>query len=451
MKSILTEEQDATLNSGEVIHAITSPIHDRILPDLENAKIAIIGLGYVGLPLATAFGGIRDTVGFDIDPARVVSLIEAQDIPGRAAAGDAAALRFSNIESDLADRDIFIVAVPTPVDANRIPDFSPLIAASALVGRAIRPGGLAIFESTVYPGATEDVCVPVIEAHSGLAHNRDFHVGYSPERINPGERERGLADVVKITSGSTPAAAALVDALYRQVVRAGTYPAPSIRVAEMAKVVENVQRDLNIALVNDVALLCHRLEIDSGDVLAAAGTKWNFLPFRPGLVGGHCIGIDPYYLAFKAQAVEHSPDLILAARRVNEVVPLMVADRVLAMLSARDIAVQGARILVLGLSYKENCADVRNTRVIELVGELLARGAEVDIHDPVADAVQSNMLYRCVLRDALDAEYDAVILAVAHDEFLAMGAAGLRKLVRPGGVLFDVKQVLPRDAVDGRL
>jgi len=425
------------------------------LPQLAEARLAVLGLGYVGLPLAVAFGRVRATIGFDIDDARISSLADARDHTGEISADEirgATKLNFTSDANELSRCDVFIVAVPTPIDEYKRPDLRLLEAASLTVGRAIRRGGIAIFESTVYPGATEEICVPIIEHASGLRHNVDFYTGYSPERINPGDKQHRLETIVKVTAGSTPAAADFVDALYREVVGVGTHRASSIRVAEMAKVIENTQRDLNIALVNEVALICHRLGIDTGEVLAAASTKWNFLPFRPGLVGGHCIGVDPYYLTHKAQSVGYHPEVILSGRRINDGMAAHVAQRVTKLLSRRRVHVAGADILVLGLAFKENCADVRNTRVADLVSELLGFDAEVDIHDPRVDPAEAQREYGFEMLPALGQKhYDAVILAVAHAEFVALGATGIRALCKPGGVLFDIKHMLPKDAVDDRL
>lgn len=428
---------------------------DAALPHLADARLAVIGLGYVGLPLAVAFGRVRATLGFDTNAQRIEALIAAHDHTGEMSAEQiraATKLRFSAAADELGGCDVFVVAVPTPIDEYKRPDTRLLEAASLSVGRAIRRGGVAIFESTVYPGATEEICVPIIERASGLQHNVDFYTGYSPERINPGDRQHRLESIVKVTAGSTPAAAEFVDALYGEVVTAGTHRASSIRVAEMAKVIENTQRDLNIALINEVALICHRLGIDTGEVLAAAGTKWNFLPFRPGLVGGHCIGVDPYYLTHKAQAIGYHPEVILSGRRINDSMPVQIAQRITKLLARRRVHVAGASVLVLGLAFKENCSDLRNTRVADLVAELLGYDAEVDIYDPRVDAADAQREYGFELLPKLAAKrYDAVVLAVAHDEFVALGASGIRALCKPGGVLFDVKNVLPRDAVDDRL
>ena len=426
-----------------------------VLPAPETARVAVLGLGYVGLPLAAAFARLQPTLGFDIDTRRVDALRAGVDHTQELSEDDFATLTHLSLSADAADlagNDVFIVTVPTPIDAAKRPDLRPLEAASRSVGRAIRRGGVAIFESTVYPGATEEICVPIIERESGLRCNVDFHVGYSPERINPGDRQHRLETILKITSGSTPEAAAFVDALYRRIVTAGTHLAPSIRVAEAAKVIENTQRDLNIALVNEFALIFHKLGIDTGDVLAAAGTKWNFLPFRPGLVGGHCIGVDPYYLTHKAQEVGYYPEVILSGRRVNDGMGAHVAQRVVKRLAQRGLPVAGARVLVLGLAFKENCPDLRNTRVIDVVSEFRSYGAHVDVHDPWVHADEVQAEYGIALTDAPQpGQYDAIVLAVAHREFVALGADGVRAFGKPGAVLFDVRHVLPRDAADERL
>ena len=425
------------------------------LPHPDDLHPAIIGLGYVGLPLAVAFGRQLDTLGFDINAQRIADLQAHQDHTLEVSADELKAtrnLRFSSDPADLADRNVFIVTVPTPIDDARRPDLGPLEAASRTVGRAIRRGGVAIFESTVYPGATEEVCVPIIERESGLRLNEDFFAGYSPERINPGDKAHRLESIMKVTSGSTPAAADFVDALYRRVISAGTHKASSIRVAEAAKVIENTQRDLNIALVNELALIFHRLGIDTSEVLAAAGTKWNFMPFRPGLVGGHCIGVDPYYLTHKAQQIGYHPEVILSGRRINDGMGSHVAQRVIKLMIRRRIHVAQSKVLVLGLAFKENCPDLRNTRVVDVIAELRSCHAEVDVHDPWADAAEARHEYGIELIDApASGQYDAIILAVAHRQFIEMGAARIRALGKPGCVVFDVKQVLPREAVDDRL
>ncbi len=420
-----------------------------------SPTMAIIGLGYVGLPLAVAFGRLGPTVGFDIQHKRVAELQAHHDQTREIAPEqlrEAHQLRFTDDPADLAGCEVFIVTVPTPVDAYKRPDLTALESASRTVGRALPPGGLVIFESTVYPGATEEVCVPLIEAESGLVFNRDFHAGYSPERINPGDKAHRLETIVKVTSGSTPQAAARVDALYRRIIHAGTHCAPSIRVAEAAKVIENTQRDVNIALVNELALLFHRLGIDTGEVLAAAATKWNFLGFKPGLVGGHCIGVDPYYLTHKAQQVGHHPEVILAGRRINDGMGAHVAQRTIKLLAQRNNPIAGARVLVLGLTFKQDCPDLRNTRVVDIVHELRQYNVQVDVHDPWADPAEAAREYALSLVQAPPhGHYDAVILAVAHQQFAALGGTGVRAFTRPGGVVFDVQRLLPQNDVDGRL
>ena len=424
-------------------------------PRTQDIRLAVIGLGYVGLPLAVGFGKYLPTLGFDIDAARVAELKQHRDHTLETTADEfkaATQLAFSADAAELAACNTFIVSVPTPIDDAKRPDLTPLEAASRTVGRAIRRGGVVVFESTVYPGATEEVCVPIIERESGLRYNVDFFAGYSPERINPGDREHRLETILKVTSGSTPEVADFVDALYRRVVTAGTHKASSIRVAEAAKVIENTQRDLNIALINELALIFHRLGIDTREVLDAAGTKWNFLPFRPGLVGGHCIGVDPYYLTHKAQQIGYHPEVILSGRRINDGMGEHVAQRVLKLMVQRRIHAAQARVLVLGLAFKENCPDLRNTRVIDVVNEFRNYHADVDVHDPWVDATQARREYGLELvQELVPGAYDAVVLAVAHRQFVEMGAQKIRALGKPGAVLFDVKQVLPREAVDDRL
>lgn len=419
-----------------------------------HARIGVIGLGYVGLPLTVAFGQHLPTLGYDIDAARVLELQQGRDHTLEVEARELTAAvhaRYSADPAALADCTIYIVTVPTPIDAHEQPDLGPLRSASALIAGVLKPGDLVIYESTVYPGTTEEVCVPLLEAGSGLRFNQDFHCGYSPERINPGDRQRRLPDIRKITSGSTPEVAAVVDALYARIITAGTWPAPSIRVAEAAKVIENIQRDVNIALVNELALIFDRLGIDTQDVLDAAGSKWNFLPFRPGLVGGHCIGVDPYYLLHKSESVGYHPDLIHTARQVNNRVGAHVAERVLSLLDARGIARAQARVLVLGVTFKENCPDLRNSRALELAQALQAAGTEVQVQDPwVGSAALAGSGVTLVdVPEPL--AYDAVVLAVAHDRFCQMDTDAIRALLRPGGVVYDVKSVWPREAVDDRL
>ncbi len=417
----------------------------------EGTVVGVLGLGYVGLPLAVEFGKRFATRGFDVDSRRIAELQAGRDATRELAEAEIAAatrLVFRERIDALRGCDVFVVAVPTPIDDEKRPDLSALQDASRLVGQVIQRGNVVVFESTVYPGATEEVAVPLVEAESGLVCNRDFFAGYSPERINPGDKEHRLPDVVKITAGSTPETAAFVDALYRRIVAAGTHSAPDIRTAEAAKVIENIQRDLNIALVNEFAMIFNRLGLDTEAVLQAAGSKWNFQAFRPGLVGGHCIGVDPYYLAAKAQAAGCNPELLLAGRRINDGMPRYVAERLEERMARASIAVAGARILVMGLAFKENCADVRNTKVADVIAALRERGARVDVFDPCvdADSVDENLL-------AMPAPgvYDAVLVAVAHDAFRELGAARIRAFGKPRSVVFDVKHLLPAGAVDGRL
>ncbi|MEX1826143.1 nucleotide sugar dehydrogenase [Luteibacter sp. CQ10] len=420
-----------------------------------DPRIGIVGLGYVGLPLAVEFGKHFDTLGFDIDPARIAELRAGRDhtmeVDATALAA-AARLRYSGDLADLAGCNVYVVTVPTPIDEAQRPDLGPLEKACRMLGGMLRRGDLVIFESTVYPGTTEEVCVPILEEGSGLAFNVDFHCGYSPERINPGDHARRVVDIRKLTSGSTPEAAERVDALYRTIIRAGTHKTSSVRIAEAAKVIENVQRDVNIALVNELALIFNRLGIDTGEVLEAAGTKWNFLPFRPGLVGGHCIGVDPYYLTHKAEVTGYHPELILAARRINSRMGTYVADRVIRLMSERRLHIVDARVLILGFAFKENCPDLRNTRVIDIVRELRQSMAHVDVYDPWVDAHDCEREYGVRPVEAIDeGAYDAVIVAVAHDEFRAFGAERIRGFGKPGAVVYDVKSVLPQHEVDGRL
>ncbi|OBY25215.1 Vi polysaccharide biosynthesis UDP-N-acetylglucosamine C-6 dehydrogenase TviB [Leisingera sp. JC1] len=418
-------------------------------------KICVIGLGYVGLPLAAAFGQHRKVMGFDIDPSRIAELRKGEDRTRELEAEELAAaefLRFTSDPAEIADCSIYIVTVPTPVDASHRPDLSPLLAASAVVGGVLKPGDLVIYESTVYPGATEEDCVPVLEARSGLKFNVDFFAGYSPERINPGDKQRRLKDVVKVTSGSTPEVAERVDALYREVVTAGTHKAASIRVAEAAKVIENSQRDINIALVNELAKIFNKMGIDTQAVLEAAGTKWNFLPFRPGLVGGHCIGVDPYYLTHKAEQLGYHPEILLAGRRLNDGMGAYVAGEMVKAMLKRGLPVAGARVLVMGLTFKENCPDLRNTRVIDVVRSLEEYGAEVDVYDPHADPDEARAEYGIPLvSEPGQWAYAGVVLAVAHSEFREMGAQAIRALGSEGALIYDLKYVLGPDEADLRL
>ncbi|MDE2279140.1 MAG: nucleotide sugar dehydrogenase [Xanthomonadaceae bacterium] len=426
------------------------------MTDIEQARLAVVGLGYVGLPLALEFGKQFDTLGFDIDAARVAQLRAGTDRTGEASPAELAAashLRYATDLDALRGCNVYIVTVPTPVDAHKRPDFTPLVRASAAIGSVLQRGDVVIYESTVYPGATEEICVPELERASGLRFNTDFTVGYSPERINPGDTQRRLPDIPKITSGSTPETAAFVDALYRRIIRAGTHLAPSLKVAEAAKVIENTQRDANIALINEFALIFHRLGIDTQDVLAAAGTKWNFLPFQPGLVGGHCIGVDPYYLIQKAQSTGYYPDILLACRRINDAMGQQVAAEVVRLMISKGQTIRGSRVLVLGLTFKENCPDLRNTRVVDLVREFASLGARVDVHDPWADAEETRAEYGLdLLPQWPDAGlYDAVVLAVAHRQFREREAGAVRALANARGVVYDIKGVLPRGVADGRL
>ncbi|WP_027079769.1 nucleotide sugar dehydrogenase [Luteimonas mephitis] len=425
------------------------------LPAQDDIRIAVIGLGYVGLPLAASFGRRYRTLGFDIDGGRIAELRQHHDHTLEMSADELRAadkLKFSSDPQALAGCNVFIVTVPTPIDDYKRPDLRPLESASRTVGRAIGRGGVAIYESTVYPGATEEVCVPIIEAESGLKFNQDFFAGYSPERINPGDREHRLETILKVTSGSTPEVADFVDALYASIITAGTHKTSSIRVAEAAKVIENTQRDVNIALINELSLIFHRLGIDTHEVLEAAGTKWNFLPFRPGLVGGHCIGVDPYYLTHKAQQIGYHPDVILAGRRINDSMGSHVAQRVVKLMQQRGFQTTNAKVLVLGLAFKENCPDLRNTRVVDIIRELKSYNADVDVHDPWVASAHAEAEYGLALVDKPEpGRYDAVVLAVAHDRFVALGAEGVRAFARPGAVLFDVKRALPRESVDGCL
>lgn len=420
-----------------------------------SKTIAIIGLGYVGLPLAVEFGKQRPVIGFDIKPDRIQQLREGHDHTREVDGEELAAARhlmFASETEALRGASVFIVTVPTPIDAHKRPDLTPLLRASETVGSVLKKGDIVIYESTVYPGATEEDCVPVLERVSGMTYNVDFFCGYSPERINPGDKAHRLPDIRKVTSGSTPEVAETVDQLYASIVRAGTYKAESIRVAEAAKVIENTQRDLNIALVNELAIIFNRMGIDTDAVLKAAGTKWNFLPFRPGLVGGHCIGVDPYYLTHKAEATGYHPQVILAGRRINDGMGAYVAGQIVKAMLRRRIQVDGARILLLGLTFKENCPDIRNTRVVDIVKELGDYGAVVDVHDPWADPAEARAEYGLELIGPPAREtYDCVILAVAHDTFRSAGSAALRGHGRDPHVFCDLKSVFERAQSDLRL
>jgi UDP-N-acetyl-D-galactosamine dehydrogenase len=420
---------------------------------MSSKSIAVMGLGYVGLPLALALSKAHKTVGFDINNERISRLRRGEDNTGEVSGERLAqaALTLTHSTDDLADIDIYIVTVPTPIDRDRRPDLHPLGAASGLIGETMRPGCIVIYESTVYPGCTEEYCVPILERASGMVYNQDFFVGYSPERINPGDSTRGLADIIKITSGSTPEIASEVDALYRSIIDAGTFPVSSIRVAEAAKVIENTQRDVNIALTNDFAQILKRLSIDTEEVLAAAGSKWNFLPFRPGLVGGHCIGVDPYYLVHRAEQAGYYPEIISASRRLNDQIGKQVAIEVMQIMTQRRLHIVDSRILVLGLAFKPNCSDLRNTLVTDIIGELSDCNANVSVYDPVVVAEEAERELGLKLLSAPGEGYDAVILAVGHDCFRELGSAQIRSLCKHGGVLYDSTYLLSSKEVDGRL
>jgi UDP-N-acetyl-D-galactosamine dehydrogenase len=422
---------------------------------LRNLRIGVVGLGYVGLPLAVEFGRRYQTVGFDIKASRIDALNAGTDATLEVSKDELAEsknVRFSNNAADLADCNFYIVTVPTPIGDGNRPLLTPLRNASMTLSGVLKKNDVVVYESTVYPGVTEEFCVPFLENGSGLQLNKDFFVGYSPERINPGDTEHRLTNILKITSGSTPEAAAFIDSVYRSIVTAGTYLTSSIRVAEAAKVIENTQRDVNIALVNELAMIFELMDIDTEEVLEAAATKWNFLPFRPGLVGGHCIGIDPYYLAYKAQHLGYHPQMILAGRRINDNMSLYVVSRVIKLMLAKGRKPMDARVLVLGLAFKENCPDVRNTKVIDIVRELESYGAKVDVHDPWVSAEDAQAEYGIELAQQPRAgAYDVVLLAVAHRQFRELGQDGIRAFGNPDSVCFDVKYLLPADAADGRL
>jgi len=423
--------------------------------DLQNIKLAVIGLGYVGLPLAVEFGKKRDVLGFDINPRRIAELnngvdntleVESDELK------DAVHLSYTSDAAELAQANVYIVTVPTPIDEYKNPDLTPLIRASETIGKVLKRGDIVIYESTVYPGATEEDCVPVLERVSGLRFNEDFFAGYSPERINPGDKVHRLPSIRKVTSGSTPEVADLVDALYSEIITAGTHKASSIRVAEAAKVIENTQRDVNIALINELTLIFNKLGIDTLDVLEAAGTKWNFLPFRPGLVGGHCIGVDPYYLTHKAQSIGYHPEIILAGRRLNDGMGAYVASQLVKSMTKKSIQVQGSRVLIMGLAFKENCPDLRNTRVVDIVHELADYDVSVDVFDPWVDAEEAEKEYGLApITEPELGQYDGIVLAVAHNEFKELGAEKIRALGKASHVLYDLKYVLERGESDLRL
>lgn len=422
---------------------------------IEKSTIAIIGLGYVGLPLAVEFGKILPTIGFDINQARIEELKSGNDHTLETTPEELSAakhLRYTAQLQDIRDANIFIVTVPTPIDEHKRPDLRPLIKASESIGKVIKHGDVVIYESTVYPGATEEDCIPVIERASGLKFNEDFFAGYSPERINPGDKEHRLPTIKKVTSGSTPEVADFVDALYQRIITAGTHKAPSIKVAEAAKVIENTQRDLNIALINELAVIFNRMGIDTESVLLAAGTKWNFLPFRPGLVGGHCIGVDPYYLTHKAQSLGYHPEVILAGRRINDGMGAYVVSQLVKAMLKKRIQVEGAKVLVMGLTFKENCPDLRNTRVVDILKELCEYDIQADVYDPWVSSMEAEHEYQITPITVLQPnQYDAIILAVAHQQFREMGIDNLRALGKKSHVIYDVKYVFPAGVTDLRL
>ncbi|MFU1913177.1 Vi polysaccharide biosynthesis UDP-N-acetylglucosamine C-6 dehydrogenase TviB [Bordetella avium] len=422
---------------------------------IQDVKLAVVGLGYVGLPLAVEFGKKRSVIGFDINTRRIDELRAGRDhtleVDDQELA-EAKHLRYTTDRAELGQANVFIVTVPTPIDEYKQPDLTPLVKASETIGAVLKRGDIVIYESTVYPGATEEDCVPVLERVSGLKFNVDFYAGYSPERINPGDKAHRVSTIKKVTSGSTPEVAELVDQLYKEIIVAGTHKASSIRVAEAAKVIENTQRDVNIALINELALIFNKMGIDTEAVLQAAGTKWNFLPFRPGLVGGHCIGVDPYYLTHKAQSIGYHPEIILAGRRLNDSMGGYVVSQLVKCMTKKRLHVQGAKVLVMGLTFKENCPDLRNTRVVDIIRELGEYNVDVDVYDPWVDAQEAQHEYGITpVAEPVEGSYDAVILAVAHHQFVEMGAEAIRKLGKPEHVLYDLKYVLTAQESDLRL
>lgn len=422
---------------------------------LDHIKIAMIGLGYVGLPLAVEFGRRYPTVGFDINPRRVDELAAGTDHTLEVSSEElaqASQLSFSAQLEDIAACNFYIVTVPTPINDHKQPDLTPLQKASDMLGKVLKAGDIVIYESTVYPGATEEVCVPILEKVSGLKFNQDFFVGYSPERINPGDKEHRVTNILKVTSGSTPEIAEQVDQLYKSIITAGTHKASSIKVAEAAKVIENTQRDVNIALINELALIFNKLDIDTEEVLLAAGTKWNFLPFRPGLVGGHCIGVDPYYLTHKAQAIGYNPEVILSGRRINDSMGAYVVSQLVKLLLKKRIQVQDAQVLIMGLTFKENCPDIRNTRVVDIVHELESYGVNVDVYDPWVDIHETYAEYGIrPIAQPLKGRYDAMVLAVAHQEFKETPIDEIRALGKPQSIIYDLKYLFPANQTDARL
>ncbi|MBR5494922.1 Vi polysaccharide biosynthesis UDP-N-acetylglucosamine C-6 dehydrogenase TviB [Psychrobacter maritimus] len=423
--------------------------------NINKLKIAVIGLGYVGLPLAVEFGKQHSVVGFDINASRIAALMAGTDHTLEVSDEELAVaihLRYSSDIQTLKDCNFFIVTVPTPIDSSKQPDLTPLITASKAIGSLLKKDDIVVYESTVYPGATEEVCVPVLEEVSGLILNQDFYAGYSPERINPGDKEHRVTNILKVTAGSTPEVADFIDEVYNLIITAGTHKAPSIRVAEAAKVIENTQRDVNIALINELAVIFNKMGIDTEAVLKAAGTKWNFLPFRPGLVGGHCIGVDPYYLTHKAQAIGHNPEIILAGRRLNDSMGEYVVTQLVKTMIKKRIQIEGAKVLVLGLSFKENCPDVRNTKVIDIIHELQKYNVEIDVHDPWINANEANREYSITpISQPVSNQYDGIILAVAHEQFIKMGIEKIRALGKDNHVLYDLKYLFTKEDTDIRL
>jgi UDP-N-acetyl-D-galactosamine dehydrogenase len=422
---------------------------------LKEINLALVGLGYVGLPLATEFGYLRNVIGYDIDKKRVDELSLGEDRTLEVSydqLNSSKGLTFTSELADLSECNFFIITVPTPIDKQNNPDLTPLIKASESIGSILKEGDIVVYESTVYPGATEEVCVPILEQFSGLTFNIDFFIGYSPERINPGDKEHSVTDIIKVTSGSTPEIAETIDQLYRTIIKKGTYKTSSIKVAEAAKVIENTQRDINISLINELAIIFHKLDIDTEEVLLAAGTKWNFLPFRPGLVGGHCIGVDPYYLTHKAQKLGYEPEIILAGRRLNDSMGTYVASYLLGAMTTKSIETKDSNVLILGLAFKENCPDLRNTKVIDIIKELINHGVNVDCYDPCVDQDEAKKEYGIsLIEDPKKDYYDAIIIAVAHNEFKKMGISNIRKLGKNNQLIYDLKYLFSAEETDLRL
>ena len=422
---------------------------------MNNLKICLIGLGYVGLPLAVEFGKKREVIGFDLNQDRISELITGTDSTlevTQQELKDAAYLTFTTNVDDIKDCGIYIVTVPTPIDKHNKPDLLPLKKASETIGNVLKKGDIVIYESTVYPGATEEVCVPILEMISSLVFNKDFYCGYSPERINPGDKEHRLTSIKKITSGSTPEIANQVDELYQEIITAGTHKASSIKVAEAAKIIENTQRDVNISLINELAIIFNKLGIDTESVLEAAGTKWNFHPFKPGLVGGHCIGVDPYYLTHKAIEVGYHPEMILAGRRLNDKMGTYIANQVSKLMIKKNISIGGSEILIMGLTFKENCPDLRNTRVVDLIKEFESINCHIDVYDPWVNKVESFHEYGVMpIDNPINGKYDVIVLTVAHDEFKALSLNQIKAFGKDNHVIYDIKYLLKSDESDGRL